>query len=261
MSSRPGALRPFADLDPVGSINRGRGSPDATLGLLGGFVAKVGPRQLELPRRVERLVAFLALRGRPLQRAYVAGRLWLDSSQEHAYGSLRATICEARRARCPLVQASSTQVALSPLVRVDTEELERCAARVLDFDVGRLTGADLACLVGAGELLPDWYEDWVLEERAHLHELRVLALESAARILITAGRTSEASIAAFTALTAEPLRESSCRLLVDACLATGNRADAVRHLSEFRARLWHQLHLEPSPSMRELIRTHNTAEG
>ncbi len=207
---------------------------------------------MELPLRVQRLVAFLALRGRPLQRAYVAGRLWLDASQEHAYGSLRATIWEARRLHCPFVQASNTQVALAPQVRVDAEELEQCAARVLHGD-GFPIGADLDRLVCAGELLPDWYEDWVLQERAQLHELRLLALESAAETLIAAGRTSEASIAAFAAISAEPLRESSCCLLARACLAAGNRVEADRHLAEFRARLRRQCGLEPSPRMRELI--------
>ncbi len=179
---------------------------------------------MELPLRVQRLVAFLALRGRPLQRAYVAGRLWLDASQEHAYGSLRATIWEARRLHCPFVQASNTQVALAPQVRVDAEELEQCAARVLH-----------------GDGFPQ------------LHELRLLALESAAETLIAAGRTSEASIAAFAAISAEPLRESSCCLLARACLAAGNRVEADRHLAEFRARLRRQCGLEPSPRMRELI--------
>src|SRR5438876_559476 len=84
--------------------------------LLGGFELRAGPRPVELPLRVQRLTAFLALANRRLHRAYVSGRLWLDATQEQAYGSLRAALWEARRFALPLVEATSTHVALSPFV-------------------------------------------------------------------------------------------------------------------------------------------------
>jgi DNA-binding SARP family transcriptional activator len=223
----------------------------ARLGLLGGFVAKDAQRHLAMPLRVQRLVAFLALGSYPLHRAYVAGRLWPDASQDQANGSLRATIWIAHRLRCPLIQVSSTHVALSPLVHVDVHELEDCATRVLRGK-GQLAGEDLERLAHAGELLPDWYEDWVLQEREQLHELRQLALERAAERLLAAHRTSEASIAAFAAVNAEPLRESACYLLMLATIAAGNVAQAHRYFSTFDARL-SELGLEPSPRIRELI--------
>lgn len=255
LSSQPGSLRPVADHDSVGRNDCGHRpgeSEHATLGLLGGFVAEAAGRELTLPLRVQRLVAFLALRGRPLHRAYVAGRLWLEASQEQAYGSLRATIWTARRLHCPLVQATNTHVALSPLVHVDAHELERCAARVLHGE-GPLVSADIDLLAQAQALLPDWYDDWVVQEREELHELRLLALESAAESLISVHRTSEASLAAFAALSAEPLRESACYLLVQASLAAGNVAHAHHHLCSYRARLRGQLGLKPSPRIRDLV--------
>ena len=225
---------------------------DVRLGLLGGFVASITKRQLMLPLRVQRLVAFLALRGHPLHRTYVAGHLWLEASQEQANGSLRATIWNARRLQCPLVQVSSTHVGLSPLVVVDVHELEQCAARVLHGDSPPL-GEDIELLAHASDLLPDWYEDWVVQDREQLQELRVHALERAAERLIAAHRNSEASIAALAAVNAEPLRESSCYLLVRATLAAGNYAQAHRHFSTFRTRLSQEVGLEPSPRIRELI--------
>jgi DNA-binding SARP family transcriptional activator len=178
----------------------------------------------------------------------------LEASQEQAYGSLRATIWNARRLHCHLIEASSTHVALSPLVHVDVRELEQCAERVLRGD-GPLLGPDIELLAHASELLPDWYEDWVLDEREQLHELRLLALESAAENLIAAHRNSEASIAALAAVNAEPLRESAYYVLVRASLAAGNLAQAHRHFSTFRVRLNQRLGLEPSPRMLELIMT------
>lgn len=53
--------------------------------LLGGFDLSHAGKAIPLPTSAGRLVAFLALRGRPLSRAHVAGNLWLDASQEPDY--------------------------------------------------------------------------------------------------------------------------------------------------------------------------------
>ncbi len=55
---------------------------------------------------------------------------------------------------------------------------------------------DLASLAHTGELLPDWYDDWVLPEREQMREMRILALEAAADELITAHSYPEAAMAA-----------------------------------------------------------------
>jgi len=106
----------------------------------------------------------------------------------------------------------------------------------------------------AEELLPDWYDDWVLEERESLRHLRLLALEAAANTLIGARSYPEAARAAIAAVRADPLRESSTRLLIRAYLAAGNLAEALHQFRAFRLRLARELGLEPSPQMMELMR-------
>jgi len=105
-----------------------------------------------------------------------------------------------------------------------------------------------------GELLPDWYDDWVLQERERLRQLRLLALEAAGERLLETGRRSEASIVALAAVCADPLRETAYRLLIRSHLAAGNLAEAVRQFGIFRARLWRELGLEPSAEIVELVR-------
>jgi DNA-binding SARP family transcriptional activator len=202
--------------------------------------------------RVQRLVAFLALFPRPLHRAYVAGRLWLDASQEHAFGSLRVAVWCLRRCDPPIIEASPTHVALARSVRVDTHELRACSERVLR-EPGPVAPRDVDQLVRAGDLLPDWYDDWVLAERERLLQLRLLALETAAENLLSDGRYTEAEIAARAALTAEPLRETACLLLMRVCLELGNAAEASNCFRRFRSLLWQELQLEPSQRAQQLL--------
>ena len=80
--------------------------------LLGGFALETDERCAPLPLHVQKLVAFLALQGRPLHRAYVAGRLWLDYDQEHAHGCLRTTLWRLSLLPFAVVDATTTHLAL-----------------------------------------------------------------------------------------------------------------------------------------------------
>lgn len=222
------------------------------LNLLGGFELQAGAGQVHLPPQVQRLLAFLALEGRPLHRAYVAGRLWIDLTHEHAHGCLRTTLWRMGRLPGPVVDVTSTHLALSPAVAVDARELEACTERVLHNGAAPESG-DVDLLTQAAELLPGWYDDWVLDERERLRQLRLVALETAGEGLIGAQRYSDATIAALAAVASDPLRESAYRLLIRSYLGKGNVAEAVRQFAVFRERLRGKLDLEPSSQMQELL--------
>ena len=246
-SSRPSSLRlridPVVDQPPCEKVE---------LFLLGGFELRAGTRRVELPFRVQRLAAFLALANRRLHRSYVSGQLWLDVTQDQAYGSLRAAVWEARRLANPLVEATSRHVALSPIVIVDAHELSACADRLLDEHAVRWD--DVGYLSGAGnELLPDWYEDWVVEERGQLRERRALALEAAAERLIREQRYAQASSAALATIRADPLRESAYELLIGSYLATGNASGARRQFELLKTRL-RSIGLRPTNRLEDLVR-------
>jgi DNA-binding SARP family transcriptional activator len=105
-----------------------------------------------------------------------------------------------------------------------------------------------------GELLPGWYDDWVLLERERLRQLRMHALEVLAERLLAAGRHGEAIEAAYAAVRGEPLRESAHRVLVRAHLAEGNVAEAVRAHGSFCRMLDEELGVAPTAQMQELLR-------
>jgi hypothetical protein len=74
---------------PRGERSAGKG---IYLTLLGGFQLRRDGNVLVLPLPAERLLAFVALRDRPLLRPYIAGVLWLDATEGHAAGNLRCAL-------------------------------------------------------------------------------------------------------------------------------------------------------------------------
>src|SRR5207248_9612431 len=158
----------------VGSSAADRSRQDGpTLGLMGGFDLQIGSETVRLPLHMQRLLAFLSLQGRPLHRTYVAGRLWLDGSQEHAHGCLRTTLWRIGQLAAPVLEVTSTHVALAAAVAVDTRELEAYAERVY----GPRVQEAAKWLEQVDDLLPDWYDDWVLQESVRLRDELLLAFD------------------------------------------------------------------------------------
>jgi DNA-binding SARP family transcriptional activator len=215
------------------------------VGLLDGFTlgAATGRAQ-DVCHGVQRLVAHICLAGRP-GRSAVAGQLWPEVPEEQAHASLRTALWRLGRAAPGLVDTSGGALALTAGVRVDVRELCAWASRVRDPRAG-LDSLGLPPAALQGDLLPGWYEDWVLLERERLRQLRLHALETLAARLADAGRAGEAVDVAHLAVRTEPLRESAHRTLVRAHLAEGNVAEAARAYSGFRTMLRDELGIEPT---------------
>jgi DNA-binding SARP family transcriptional activator len=231
-------------------------SPETRVGLLDGFALERGCDGAntvvdDLPRCAQRLIAHLSLCGRPA-RAAVAGQLWPDVPEDHAHGSLRSALWRVQKAVPGLVEASGGALGLASGVRVDVREFRDWAQRVLNPNavVEAESAPELAL---RGELLPGWYDDWVLLERERLRQLRLHALEALADKLACAGRYGEAVQAAYAAVSSEPLRESAHRAVVRVHLAEGNIAEAVHAYGTFREMLTHELGVAPTMQMEELM--------
>ncbi len=225
--------------------------PRLDLELLDGFRLVCDGEPVHLPSSSQRVLAFLALRGRPTSRARVAYTLWADTGDTRALGSLRSALWRLRRLAHPVVTATDDAIGLAPRVRVDLHEGLRLAAGILDGspEATPSTAADGL----AGELLPDWYDEWVLVERERFNELRVHALELLCERSLHNGRIAHAIHAGLAAVQAEPLRESTHRVLISAYLAEGNHAEALAHYRSFAQRLNDQVGLRPSARMDALL--------
>ncbi len=207
---------------------------------------------MNLRLNMQRLVAFLALTNRPQRRLFVAGTLWPDSTEDHAAGSLRTTLSRIHETGLALVGASKQSVWLEPAVSVDVHELQAAAERLVASRNGaRFEAVDFRTF--GGDLLPDWYDDWVLAERERLRQLRLHTLEWLCDRLSAAGRHGQAIQAGLAAVAGEPLRESAWRALIRAHLAEGNRNEALRCQRSFRRMLADELGAAPTAAFDRLF--------
>jgi DNA-binding SARP family transcriptional activator len=219
--------------------------------LLGAFALLVGGDRVHLGRREERLVAFLAVHG-SCHRPFIAGTLWPNSDEARALSSLRAAVLKVRRAAPDVLDVDGSTLTLFPSVLVDLIDLVESADRVVRNATVDAERAEY--LLGTAELLPGWYDDWVMFERERLHHQRIRALESLAVHELDAGHADLALTAARDAVVMEPLRESARRLLIRAHLALGNRALAATVFAEYRHDLARDLGIEPSPELLAEVR-------
>jgi DNA-binding SARP family transcriptional activator len=228
------------------------------LTLLNAFALECDGVAVQLPASAQRVLAFVALHEHPVRRPYVAGSLWLDSPEERAYANLRSALWRLRRFGSRLVDAEGSELALGRDVEVDLRECEQLARRAVAREQRGPEALDVR-LFGS-DLLPDWYEDWVVIEREHYRQLRLHALDALCEQLTASGRLDEALEAGLAAVAGEPLRESAQRALIRVHLAEGNGGEAVRQYRLYRHLLDEQLGIEPSPLMAELVRDLDAVE-
>lgn len=97
--------------------------------------------------------------------------------------------------------------------------------------------------------------------REELQVLKVHALEAAGARALMAGRFGDACNLARVAISLDPLRESSSRLLIEIYLREGNPVDAVRHYRLFAARLRHEIGADPNPGTTALVASYASGAG
>ena len=222
------------------------------LGLLQGFRLERDGGSFELPLGIQRLVAFLAVHNRPVLRLFVAGNLWIDSSEEHASANLRTALWRLHRLGFQLVDATRSHLSLAPGVVVDLHHLSDRSRTVLRRETAP-TRDDLDAILPGGDLLPDWYDEWVLVEREQFRQLRLLALETLCTDLAATGSYAAAVVAGMACVAAEPLRESAHRALIGVHLDEGNRVEAIRQFRLYETLVRDELGVEPSTALRRML--------
>ena len=228
-------------------------SNELELGLVNGFQLVGRGSLVTIPIAGQRVLAFLALHDRPLRRAYVAGSLWPDEPEVRSAARLRGALCRLRQAGVDMVMPIDDRLRLSPMLVVDLH-LVRASVDQLG-DAARVPEECTPWLAAlSGDLLPDWYEDWVEVERERYRQLRVHGLEALCKGLTAAGRFSLAVQAGLACVAADPLRESAHRALIQAYLEEGNPSLALRQYHRFRQVAEEDLGLEPTEHIKRLVR-------
>jgi DNA-binding SARP family transcriptional activator len=231
------------------------------LELVRGFTLRRGRQLLPVAASAQRLVALLAVQDRPVLRLHAATTLWPDSSEERSSASLRSALWRLRANEPSAVEVTADQLRLSDTVAVDLRHITQRAHRILHLS-GDCTAEDLDYRWYSGDLLPGWYDEWVLAEREQFRQLRLHALEAVSGRLISVCRYGEAVDAALLAVREDPLRESAHRALVGAFLAEGNLREALVQYAHFRDSLHKELRVEPSQQFRQMIQdAHDNGEA
>ena len=251
-------LARVADPAPASSPSNGR----LRLSLQRHFEVELDGGRVPVPHSSQRLVAFLAINEGPLPRDVVAAELWSDATGDRAAAALRTALWRLGSSMSrSLVVAGRGRLALRTDVDVDFRATAQCAQAIIR---GRGRGAardDVATLRVAGDLLPDWYDDWVILERERFRQLRIDALETLCSALSADGHYASAIEAGLAALAAEPLREQSHRVLIAAHLAAGNPGEALRQYGILRRLLARELGVEPSPATDRLLALLRVGDG
>jgi DNA-binding SARP family transcriptional activator len=205
-----------------------------------------------LPHNAQRLIAYLGLRG-ARARSAVSGVLWPDVPEARAQGSLRTTLWRLERMLPGLVLSDHVRLSLAHGVTVDVQQLEEWTRFVFDAR-STAEAMEIPRFARQGELLPGWYDDWVLTERERVRQLQLHGLERLSERLTAAGAFGAAVQAAAAAIAAEPLRESAHRALIRAHLAEGNAHEVLRQYAAYSRMLANELGVAPTALMQELVR-------
>ena len=212
-------------------------------------------------RQGVRAVCALGLAGNsPLRREQLAAALWGDEPPPSWDNALSAVVSKVRTALSDIGLDAATvlpvvggcyELRLPPGSWIDVEvarnRLDRAegALRTGDADTA-WSEATVATSVLRRPLLPGEEGDWLRTAREDLRDAHVRALQVVASAWREKGDGVLAVRAAREAVRLAPYRESSHRVLMQAHLAAGDRAEAVRSYEQLRRMLRDELGIEPS---------------
>lgn len=150
--------------------------------MLGGFGLSDGCVDIAIAEGPQRLLAFVALRRRPVRRTLAAGALWPDVSEQHAGSSLRSTLARLDDGARSALVVTTSQLALSDRITVDLWESEALARHLTgpheSLTMDRSSLAEIDAL--SFDILPGWDEDWAIVEAEAWRQRRLHALEALA---------------------------------------------------------------------------------
>ncbi len=205
-----------------------------------------GSAAVHLPRREQRLLAFLAI-SPPRPRVVVAGELWPDSNDAHALSNLRSALLRVRHEAPGLLGDHGDALGLHEHTQVDlTEKLQ--AARGPGDPLARA-----ATLLPCGELLPGWYDDWVVSFRERMRHKLIGAFDALAEELLQCGESRLALELAECSAEHDPFRETSHRILAMIHLDRGDKVEAFRTYQSFRRRSIEEFGMAPTEQFEDIV--------
>jgi predicted ATPase/DNA-binding SARP family transcriptional activator len=230
---------------PVGRVE----SEGLCLFLLGACQIKRLDSPVRLPtRKTQSLLAYLALHPWEHSREKLAALFWGDSTDEEARHSLRMALSTLRgQLGDDLLLADRETVQLNPAngAWVDAVEFEARATHVLAQSPPDPGAVDLDLY--QGDLLPDFYDDWVIDQRERYRQLYVDLLLHLAQHWRTQGEYRRVIDLANRVLTLDRANEAAHRHLMFAFFTLRDRNAALKQYEACVFSLRDELAVDPSP--------------
>lgn len=210
-----------------------------------------GAEVVHVAARQQRLITALAING-PRPRRYIVGLLWPEHPEPRAMESLRVSVHIITRQVPGLLINGGAVLSLSELANVD---LHRIRTQIRQLNRAGLNGGTRSFLheLRHAELLPGWYEDWIVFEQARLRQDRLRALLVIARESLVRCDYEVAVEACEIALELEPLYERAVGLLIQAHRQQGMNASALIAFEKYQAQLEADMGISPSGELQRLI--------
>ncbi len=195
--------------------------------LLGQFEITLDGELLRLPTRAaESLAAWLLLHPGPAhRRELLAGILWPETDETNARSNLRHALWRLRQV-IPDGYLHTTQ---RTIAWRNATPFALDVNALLYEDVGRETFEKLTASAAAytGELLPGFYDEWVIRERERLAAVYTERMERLLGLLLAEGRWRETIDWAEKWIVQGHIPEPAYRALMQAHANLGNRAAAL----------------------------------
>ncbi len=225
-----------------------RCSDEWHLQALGAWTVTRAGVEVVLPPRDQRLLALLLIEGRR-PRSVLAARLWPDAPDARASSNLRSAMLDLRRRAPGLVEPVAGTLGLHAAVGSDLTRLRRLLRGGHAMGLVEEAGA----LLRVEDLMPGWFEDWVVSEREYLHERVLDRIQHVVRGLVEIEAADHALPLVRVAIQLDPMRESAHRALARLHLLSGDRVAAWQVYDGFRRRSVREFGVSPSTRFEELI--------
>ncbi len=236
--------------------------PSLNLYLLGSFRIERGEQLIHLPtRKVDALLAYLVLHPEEHAREKLSALFWGDSADDQARTSLRTALAALRKhLGDDLLLADREAVRINPAYSLWVDALK--FAQTLGVESARSRQSEIMELQAAvalyqGDLLPDYYDDWIAAERERYRNLFIDTLLLLTQRMRARSEYLRAVEFARAVLRVDPANERAHQHLMFCHLATGDRSAAFRQYEECQRALAAELGVAPAPetiALRESIK-------
>jgi|GEM_PF-1941373 len=208
--------------------------------------------------KAEALFYYLAVTGRPHNRAALAALFWSKSGEKQARNSLRNAVYIIRRGLEPvnaLIVERDTICLDMKLIQLDLSQFQTTIEHPIDDTIALAKALTLwrgPFLDGLH--LPDApaFEEWLAEQRVQYETLYRQGLFHLSQLYTAEKRLTEAQKTIEKLLTIDPLYEAGHQHLMRLYMQSGNRAAALRQYETLRTLLVEELGVDPDPAIQAL---------